>query len=209
MEGLGPLIFIVIMVISVLNKLRKKPDEESPQPPGEIPDLDLPEILRKMLTGQTTVPKARPAAPKEIADDGWQPVKPVTMPMPQRRDTSYQPPVARPSAQRAPEAPAPVRPRPPVVVEAPVSRPAARPARAAAAPPTPPRARSAALSSVNLPLPTLRSRGVPQPAAKARRAAQAAPVQQALPAHVLLRNLDDVRRGIVLSEVLGPPISLR
>lgn len=56
---------------------------------------------------------------------------------------------------------------------------------------------------------------VPTPAATGRRAPSApvAPVQKhAAPEHAItgfLRSLDEVRRGIILSEVLSPPVSLR
>jgi hypothetical protein len=204
----GPLIFIVIMVIGLLSKL-KKTNEEAPRPPGEMPDLDLPEILRRALTGEGPVPKARPAPPRDSDDDGWRPVPPITIQPPQRRETPYQPPVARPTLQRAPEAAPPPRPRPPIVVEAPTSRPTAKTVpklvRTPPATPASPRTRAATLSPVR----SLRSMAAPQPAAKAKKTAPAPPAPQPAHAHALLRNLEDARRGIILSEVLGPPLSLR
>jgi len=221
-----PLIFIVIAAISVLGKLKKKADEESPLPPGETPDLnDLPEMLRRMFTGDTTVRKARPAVPKEEDDDtGWQPVKPVTIPRPQQRDMPYRPPVARPAAPRQSAAPAPPRQQRPIVVDAPVARPAARPVatpaadeeegprhRPAPAAPrqsAPSRTRSAAFA-VSLPLRTLRQPAAQMPAEPARETGQRVPSKRPAPAHALLRDIDDVRRGIILREILGPPISMR
>ncbi len=226
MENLiGPLIFIAIVVISILGKLKKKTDEESPMPPGETPELnDLPEMLRRMLTGDTTVRKARPAAPEEGDDTGWQPVKPVTIPRPQQRDMPYQPPVARPAAPRESAAPAPPRQQRPIVVEAPVARPAARPVAAPAAEEeegprrrpaptaprqsTPPRTRSATLA-VSLPLRTLRQPAAQKPPEAAKKTGQPVPSKRTSSAHALLRNIDDVRRGIILREILGPPISMR
>jgi len=222
---IGPLIFIAIVVISILGKLKKKADEESPLPPGETPDLnDLPEMLRRMLTGDTTVRKARPAVPKEDDDTGWQPVPPVTIPRPQQRDMPYQPPVARPAAPRESAAPPPSRPQRPIVVEPPVARPVARPVatpaaqeeqaprrRPAPAAPrqsTPPRTRSAAFK-VSLPLRSLRQPAAQKPAEAAKKAGQPVPSKRPSPAHALLRDIDDVRRGIILREILGPPISMR
>ena len=222
---LGPLIFIAIIVISLLGKLKKKADEESPLPPGETPDLnDLPEMLRRMFTGDTTVRKARPAAPKEDEDTGWQPVQPVTIPRPQQRDMPYRPPVARPAAPRESAAPAPPRQQRPIVVEPPVARPAARPVAAPAAQEeegprrrpalaaprqsTPPRTRSAAFA-VSLPLRTLRQPAAQMPAEPAKKTGQPVPSKRPSPAHALLRDIDDVRRGIILREILGPPVSMR
>lgn len=228
MENLLPLlVFAVIAVISILGKLKKKTDEESSLPPEETPDLnDLPDILRRMLTGDTTVRKARPAAPKEDEDEGWQPVKPVTIPRPQQRDMPYQPPAARPAAPRESAAPKPAsRPQRPIVVEPPVPRSAARPVAAPAAQDeqegprrrpglatprqsTPPRTRSAAFK-VSLPLRTLRQPAAQKPAETAKKTGQPAPSKRPSPAHALLRDIDDVRRGIILREILGPPISMR
>jgi hypothetical protein len=219
MENLLPLVvFAVIVLFSLFSKLRKKTDEESPSPPAETPELeDLPEILRRLFTGQSVVPKARPAAPKE-----GDAAKPITIVPAQRREMPYQPPVARPAAPRPSPTPAPtMRPvaRP---VAQPLQRPVAKPAPTAMMDDEGPRRRPAGMAPPLRPL--LRERKplaapapkvrAPQPAATpqsvaAKQERAAATARKALPHYEFLRNLDDVRRGIILSELLGPPLSLR
>jgi len=219
MENLLPLVvFAVIVLISLLSKLRKRTDEESTAPPPETPELeDLPETLRRMLMGEPLVRKARPAAPKEGEE-----TQPVIIVPPPRRDMPYQPPVARPAAPRPSPAPTPpvVRPvarptmqsltrpvakpvAPPVVSE---EGPHRRPAEVAPQPRTllrVPKPVVAPAPKVQAPRPAAR-----QPVA-AKKERVAAPARKPESHYQLLGNLDDVRRGIILSELLGRPLSLR
>ena len=199
MENLLPLVvFAVIVLISLLTKLRKRTDEESTSPPPETPELeDLPETLRRMLTGEPLVRKARPAAPKE-GDE----TEPVIIVPPPRRDMPYQPPVARPAAR-------------------PVQRPVAKPVVSPAADEEGPRRRPAEVAPrprmllrvpkpVAAPAPRVQA---PRPAARrpvaAKKERAAAPARKPESQYELLGNLDDVQRGIILSELLGGPLSLR
>jgi hypothetical protein len=199
MENLLPLVvFAVIVLISLLSKLRKRTDEESVSPPEETPELEnLPETLRRMLTGEPLVRKARPAAPKE-GDE----TEPVIIVPPPRRDMPYQPPVARPAAR-------------------PVQRPVAKPVVSPAADEEGPRRRPAEVAPrprtllrvpkpVAAPAPRVQA---PRPAARrpvaAKKERAAAPARKPESQYELLGNLDDVQRGIILSELLGGPLSLR
>lgn len=215
-DSLGLLIFIVIMVISLLGKLRKKSEDAPSQPTSEIPDLnDIPDIVRRMFTGEAAVPKARPARPREVDDDdeGWQPVPPVIIQAPRRRDSSYQPPVARPAARPIPDTEGPSRPKPPIVVKAPVPVPPTRqaPPRPAPKPVTPaqPSLTPTLTRSQTLSAKSLRAPVAPTCEAPANRPPQARGKQQRNAACGLVNDLIDVRRGIILSEVLGPPVSMR
>lgn len=199
MENLLPLVvFAVIVLISLLSKLRKRTDDESVSPPEETPELEnLPETLRRMLTGEPLVRKARPAAPKE-GDE----TEPVIIVPPPRRDMPYQPPVARPAAR-------------------PVQRPVAKPVVSPAADEEGPRRRPAEVAPrprtllrvpkpVAAPAPRVQA---PRPAARrpvaAKKERAAAPARKPESQYELLGNLDDVQRGIILSELLGGPLSLR
>lgn len=219
-DPLGLLIFIVILVISLLGKLRKKSEDAPSQPTSEIPDLnDIPDIVRRMFTGEAAVPKARPARPKEVDDDdeGWQPVPPVIIQAPQRRASTYQPPVARPAVRPISDTEGPSRPKPPIVVKAPVPGPPARqaPPRPAPKPVTPvqplltPTLTPTLTRSQTLSAKSLRAPIAPKCEAPANRQPQARGKQQRNAACGLVNDLVDVRRGIILSEVLGPPVSMR
>ena len=196
---LGLVVFAVIVLLSLVSKMRKRTDEESPSPPPETPELeDLPETLRRMLTGEPLVRKARPAAPKE-GDE----TKPVIIVPPPRRDMPYQPPVARPAAR-------------------PVQRPVAKPVVSPAADEEGPRRRPAGVvpqartlvrvpQSVATRTPQVqvpRAPVAPQPVT-GKKERMAASARRSEPHYELFKNLDDGRRGIILSELLGPPLSLR
>ena len=226
-DTLGLIIFLVIAVISILGKLKRKPEDEPQQPPSETPDFnDIPDILRRMFTGEAGVPKARPARPREVDDDeGWQPVPPVILQAPRRRESSYQPPVAQPAVRPVPETEGPVRPRPPIVVKEPVPapmtrqapRPIPRPAPQAVPPQPAPRPAAPPQPAVSpvltraqtLSVKSLRAPNAPKCKAPEDSPAQGRGRQQRHAACGLVSNLDDVRRGIILSEVLGPPVSMR
>jgi hypothetical protein len=200
MENLLPLVvFAVIVLISLVSKMRKKTDEESPSPPSETPELeDLPETLRRMLMGEPLVRKARPAAPKQGEE-----TQPVIIVPPPRRDMPYQPPVARPAAR-------------------PVQRPVAKPVVSPAADEEGPRRRPAGVvpqartlvrvpQSVATRTPQVqvpRAPVAPQPVT-GKKERMAASARRSEPHYELFKNLDDGRRGIILSELLGPPLSLR
>lgn len=216
MEGLwGSLIIIFFIVISVLGKLVQKKKEGQDAPPAsESPDLEgLPEIVRRMLYGPQAARKATPARPATHPDqEAVEQPRPVTIRSVPPRGTPYQPPVARPAPPR-PQAP--VTPRPVVVPSAwePPVPPARRPARPLPQEweeegprrPLPPQA----------PVPTAGPglRQPPRPAAP--RPVTTEPTggppegRKAVMLHALLGDLQDVRRGIVLSEILGPPMAFR
>ena len=211
---IGVVVFIAFVILSVLGKLRKKPEEDAGAPPADTPSLDeLPETLRRMLTGQPPMRKARPAAPKAAPETEGRPAQPVAAPPAQRR-TPYQPQVARPAAPRT-AIPAPPRP---------VAQPVQQPRRAAPAPPPVgeeegPRHRPQHVTVPQSPAPKLPKpltaqqmalRSAPRPADAPRtpKPVHAAP-EQAEAGPTFLKDLHEVRRGIILSELLGPPLALR
>ena len=200
MENLLPLVVVaVIVLLSLVSKMRKRTDEESTSPPPETPELeDLPETLRRMLMGEPLVRKARPAAPKQGEE-----TQPVIIVPPPRRDMPYQPPVARPAAR-------------------PVQRPVAKPVVSPAADEEGPRGRPAGVvpqartlvrvpQSVATRTPQVqvpRAPVAPQPVT-GKKERMAASARRSEPHYEIFKNLDDGRRGIILSELLGPPLSLR
>ncbi|MBI5093289.1 MAG: hypothetical protein HZB26_12720 [Candidatus Hydrogenedentes bacterium] len=220
MDNIAQIIFLVIIlgIGAVIKRISEKSQEEERKksPPRTTRAEDLPEATRRMIYGTPEVPMARPARPAVFEEDregindegeeaprgraqktpdvlvllqqmaqqaqGAAPVSrtpaPVARPVPAR--PAGQPPMRRVPVEQAPLRPAaPQRQTPP-----PRQQPKQRPMPAQAVPP---------------------KAVVPPPAAKAaapRRERKAAPLR------AILRDLDDVRRGIVLAEVLGTPKGL-
>jgi hypothetical protein len=203
----GLLIFLVVAAIGVLGKVFQKPqtgESDTPAAPPVKPE-QLPEVLRRMLMGEAPpVRKARPAQSEN--DEG--PMQPEVR-VPQR--APYQPPIARPAQTEPREG----QPRRKVIVQAPPQP------REPAAPPRmrpeqiPPAARPIRIPQAMKPVPkpALRVPTAPQPAAQRSPAPQPAPARRlqpkAVPAGAFFRNVDEIRRGIIVSEILAPPVSLR
>lgn len=228
---LGFLIFVIIAVISLINRLMKdsKAGADSDETFQKVsPPEDMPEATRRMLFGDDSwdIPVAKPKVSGRtitVSKDEWQPVPPEQPQWtPAGRTVPHQPQQRVPATGRPTPASRPEQ-RPVVVREATrASRPAAQTQRPAAS--TASRQRTAPAGS-----PAPRER---KPAAARQRAsAQARPqqhaqtqprhaqrrrppvpvVQETALAHDLhgaLRSRDEIVRALVLREILGPPRAL-
>lgn len=217
-DWLGIVIFLAIAIVSILGKLqeskKKNGEEEWPDSPSIEPE-DLPEPIRRMLYGDRDrpVPTAKPAQSTESKRAKAESV-PAPTPAPVRRPTprpvTVAPPPAKPRQMQfpvaqqtaTPQTPRPAAPRIPGDDE---TRPRMQPLIQKPTPPVPPK--------VAVPPP-------PKPAAptmvkppeagqliKAARAADASVRPIANP--WLFKDKADLRRAIVLSEILAPPLALR
>ena len=208
----GLIIFAAIVVLSLIGKAReaaRRADEEGTTGPSQ--PLDLPDEVRQRLRDRHDVRTAQPAAPQDVEaeDDGWSVVPP---PAPQRPLVQQRP--VRPAPPR-PQRPTPVQTQRRVVVQRATPQgpppPPPAPRRQAPTRPPSPRQRPARPTQVQRP----KRREGPRPTRKQPRAPRPPqprgrrPVQAATPQRILFENLDDVRRGIVLAEILGPPKALR
>ncbi len=207
---LGLLIFAVIAIVGLLNKAaqNRKGGEEAPPSTPPIEPEDLPETLRRMIYGDARpIPKARPAQPPQ-ARAPYQP--PVARPAQQPRQTTPQQRQARPQrnviVQAAPrtaepsgDTPTPTRMRPDQVRPAP--RPAPVPHASAPKAPKP-------VPRPSAPAPAAVSQVAQQVAARMATRKRTEP-KKAAPAGAFFKSIDEVRRGIVISEILGPPVSMR
>lgn len=232
MESFLPFIIIVVITgLSLLNKLqeRKRVEAERQEAEENRSDYeDLPEATRRMVYGDGGPPEARPQpAPPGVRTA--RPAQPAQRPVPSELDQmpeafrriveALQPELAR-QAPPKPVQPAPAAPqRPP----SPPLRPARQEARRAfpsleaqsrrPVQPIPPQ--RVQREQVQRPRPQAtrpakprpqRRRPVPRPAPVAARGRRRPPPPRGLR---LFDDLQDVRRGIVLSEILGPPVSMR
>ena len=235
MENVLAILFIVAMVsISLISKLREqKKAAEKQQERKRVTAQDLPPATRRAIYGSSDVPVARErgAAPqseraRQLARLEETAKGPAAVP--ERVPAAFEPRVARPAqpiqvrpVSAQPVQPPPVRPQP--VAPGPTTfRQRAQTireqigkaledaieqatAQQQAPPPTPRR-----------PQPRRAKAPPPRPAAPggrrepARRPAVPSPARRAEAApHVLFSDLGGIRRGIVLSEILGPPKALR
>lgn len=210
MENLLPLIiFLAIALFSIVAKLREQKGEEDEKPPT-LPRTrpGLPERTRRMLYGE---PQVRPSRPTPEEHEGPVVLIPPPRPAQPRPVQSRQ---AQPSARRV----QPVTPRQP----APAARP---PATVMQRREMPPAARSEGKGSRIRPE-DVKARLAAQPLARQRVAErqQAAPDREGpkpatakprapLPMGkhrpALLKDLAQIRHGIILREILGPPVGLR
>jgi len=232
------IVFIVFAIIGILGKMRQKSSEDMPEtqePWRDALPRDLPEKTREILFGRGKVQQAKPAQSQEGPRAGGEyeqpvrPVRPAGVPpvaTPRQVRADAEPvrprthPPARPQPRPAPGRPArppqPPRAVPPAQGARPQPRPAARRTEDESGPRMRPqdmqqfsaeRMRQQAMARL--------AGGAPKPPAPpGARAPQppAAAQRQPEPAHgvtALIRNLDEVRRGVILSELLGPPLSMR
>lgn len=208
-ELLGFLIFAAIALVSLVGKLReqRKPSQETESEGPIARPEDLPEATRRMLFGDSMEP------PLAVPRGESPPEPPVAVP---RREP---PPRQTPPPRRAV---APERPVPPL------RAPAAPPRRIEPRPVLRPTAadvqrelrrtmqralqQTQVRQAVRRPPPVFEEEHegpppeAPKPAqpTKRRRAEQ-----RTAPLRGFLRDINDVRRGIILQEILGPPKSLR
>lgn len=230
MEGLAPLIiFAVLAIAGVLRKVyeqRREAEEARDRATRrKIRREDLPEATRRLLYGEGTktaeprgatpppVPQGRPRQAVPAIPVSREQAQPRPGPQPQVRPTA-QP--ARPVPRPAPQRPAqPVqRAQQPRPLPQPHQRPQRRPRPQPQRPPQPQAPPPAEAEEPARPARQARRRPARRPGPARPRTAQrprsARRVKRARPAtHALFSGLDDVRRGIVAAEVLGPPKALR
>ncbi|HIJ75001.1 MAG TPA: hypothetical protein HPP83_12960 [Candidatus Hydrogenedentes bacterium] len=204
----------VLGLFTVINKVQEQIERERRRQTREsrLDASELPEATRRQLYGSPEGPPvARPAVrpapgqqrrewrPPVAVPRGGRPVVPPPVPPPQRQ--------AQPGQRRVPQPPGT-----PVLLREVLERATRREPIPAQARPVPaPRRPQPPLETVAKPAPRRRP-----PAPKQRRAAAPRPQPQRVPARpkragarVLFADLDDARRGIVMSEILGPPVSMR
>lgn len=218
MESLVPIIiFLVILALSGISRLAQKQRlEDKERSQGRTRPQDLPERTRRMIYGDS-VPTARPRQPGGEGQEpsGMRPEQPAptaARPMElrdlmdaflgERSSASRRaepPPIGRiPEEVRRPAVP-PERPRvQPQARPQPVRRHARPPAQRVAQP-------------KRQPAPIEGQRPQPKPLAQAQRPPERPPAPRRVPARRcrLLAGIEEVRRGIILSEILGPPKALR
>ncbi len=218
---LGFLFLAVIVLISIISKIneQRKAAERRQSGAKQVTAKDLPPETRRAIYGSTEVPvaRARGAEPQPTA----QPVQPrVARPAQPRRPVQ-----ARPVAQQARPA---IRRRETVVRRTAAAAPSLR-ERAQAIRTQIEQAFEGAVEEAALlqQPPKIPRRPTPQPARRLERApaptagprptqrrasqkpAPEPPRRKAAPARALFSGMDDVRRGIIMSEVLGPPKAMR
>jgi hypothetical protein len=211
-EGYGQELFYIIAILilsvgsAIFQKVRQKfeePDEgRKPEPEKRIEMIDERPPQRRASPAPPVRP-ARPAAPMTREQPRRPPVRP--MPPVRERPPSRQPapPPARPARDVGRMPPIEPRRTPAPRPAAPVPRPRpAQPARPAA----PARSAAAEVEFVGEPL-----RDTMQRRDDVRAAGLPAAVERAKPVSVSLgdMSMDDLRRAIVLKEILDPPVALR
>jgi len=208
-ELLGFLVFVAIALVSLVGKLREQ-RKQSQETESERPKMrpeDLPEATRRMFFGDSMEP------PVAIPRGESSPEPPVAVPRrePPRLQT---PPPRRAAAPERPVPPVRTPEAPPRRIEAqPVLRPTAadiqrelRRTMQRAFQQTPLR------QAVRRPPPVVEEEreGPPPEAPKpAKPPKRHRAEERPAPFGRLLGDLSDVRRGIILQEILGPPKSLR
>jgi hypothetical protein len=227
------LVVLVGFVIAALSKAAREQRAQAAKKSGEPKQIraeDLPEATRRILYGTPGVRRARPAAPtqlehreeeenegekgleeagiahEESAPEYLEPMRPAPS-LRQGRPPRVAQPIRRPQPHAAP--------RPVVILEEPRVPPLTLPglvkelirqqreATRVPAPPPPPRK----VTPRDRPRPALKPLKEPMPAAPAKRPRRPASPQPFLKA--LLATREDLRKGIVLREILGPPKGLQ
>ncbi len=213
MNLLVPIIFIGLMIISAISKMREQKNLAE-RKKGKNPTIkpeDLPEATRRMLYGTSEAPKPqtqRGAAPVRVAKPRQgQPAQRQGQPV-QRQ--------AQPVQRQTPPPRAPQTVRREALQTSPRSR------EARVTPPSPQaalqarqRAQHEAQQRAKQEAQQLRAKQVAEAKARAlaakqrRQAPEAAPAARRPAKGGLFADLDDFRRGIVMSEILGKPKSMR
>jgi len=217
-DWLGIVIFLVIAIVSILGKLqeskKKDGEDESLDSPSIEPE-DLPEPIRRMLYGDRdrpvrTAKPAQSAASKRMeAESAAAPPAPAPDRRPTPRPVTVAPPRAKtrptpiPVAQQS-TAPTPPRPAAPRIPEDDETRPRMQPLIQK---PTPPRPKIAVAPQAKPATPSMARPPEAAQLIKAARAADASVKPIANP--WLFKDKADLRRAIVLSEILAPPLALR
>jgi len=217
-------VFLVIAgLFSVIKKVQEQVEQEKRRQERERRQEaeGLPEATRRLLYGNEEPERAAPdtSAQPLRGRREWRP--PVAVPRGRPTQPVVPPPVppapsrrAKPIQQRAPQprVPRPQRPaktaqrrvpQPPgtpvsvheVLRRGPQARPAAKPAQRPA-PESPQRPRP-------------RARRRPTAAPPPQRPAPHRVKRKRAPAKALFSGLDDIRQGVVMREILGPPVSMR
>jgi len=225
---MGFIIFLIIAIVSVIKRIREMQQEEERRNslPKTRPE-DLPEATRRMLYGDTQVPTARErqapqqppvivARPRQMPQQDQEGPRPVPPPRP-----FTQPPPLTPTVRPMPLPipPRPMQPSRPVVMQ-PRRMPTPQPPRPSAAMPPPNVARQFMSgddgADFDARAASDRTDGewVMRQEQERRRQAEQARMQAATRARAakkqrILAPGADLRRAILMNEILGPPIALR
>ncbi len=204
---LGLIIFLVIAGISVVGKMResRKAEEERREREG-MPPVELPEVTRRMLYGDSgDIPTARPRQtgeappPRPVVVARPAPSAPVPQQQPRRQENP--PTVVRP-AQQGQQRPA--GPRPPVSVPARKVPVQAAPTRQAAR-----RAEQEGASDESVWARMRAEERRLRQLAEANRQKAATVAATKRQSERVFGGAGNLRRGIIIREVLGPPLALR
>jgi hypothetical protein len=212
--------FLVILGVGALIKrMGEKREEETAQKnaPRSLRKEELPEATRRMIYGEQGVPTARTARPAGYAEDdrdgvndegdagraasGKRDVLVMLEEMARQAQganpvTRTPTPVARPAPpQAAPQRAVPQQPVRRASMEPERVSPQARPVPAGRPAPRP------------VPAPPVSAKPAAPPAKPAAKAPEPKREQRKAAGSLgaLLRNMDDVRRGVIMSEILGTP----
>jgi len=229
-------LFALFVVLSAVRRAKEGRDVEQRDQEGDWTGENLPEETRRMLFGDPAAPTARPAAPKrnpdpfvqvrDVIDELRRQIEPQVAKPRQGAPRAPQPPALPPHAPAAPKQPHPLQPQfrpaqPPPQRTAP-QRPAPRPQPPRMVPQQSEGAmRREMQAPQQRPAPAARRQQAPRPAVQLRdpdegptmpvpRAQQ--PKQPSRAPRRRRRWLAtpvDLRRGIVVAEILGPPRAMR
>ena len=215
-DWFGIVIFLVIAIVSILGKLqesKKKGDAEEPLDSPSIEPEDLPEPIRRMLYGDREQP-VRTAKPARPAESRQTETEPAAAPTPVRptasRPLTVAPPVKPrqmqiPVAQQA-AAPKPARPAAPLIPEDNETRPRMQPLIQKPQPPQVPRISAPVVPK---PVAVVKTINPPDPTQLIRAARASEEKVKPIANPWLFKDKADLRRAIVLSEILAPPLALR
>jgi len=212
----GVIVFLVIVVISILSKLqegkKKKGDWEQPPETPSIEPEDLPEPIRRMLYGDRDRPvrTAKPARPSDVQQMDVPrtaaPRKPRPVQQPRTQPVTVAPPPVKPGPVQRPvvmrQQPRPAAPRIPEDdesrprIQPPIQKPMQPEIIRATVPPPPKPVSPKAVKPVG-----------PEKLVKAAFASDTAVKPVANP--WMFKDKMDLRRAIVLAEILAPPLALR
>ncbi len=227
--SLGFFLFLIIAIVSAVKRHydTKQEEERRRSMPKTRPE-DLPEATRRMLYGDTQVPTARErqaptqptvivARPRQTVEPNEEGPRPVPPPRPYA-----QPPPLTPTTRpmQLPIPPRPMQPSRPVVMQ-PRRVPPAMPPRTPAQVPSPSAAREIITGAGRMPSSVASPARIPDDGnwvyrdqLERRRQEERAQGQATVRANAARKQRlftagTDLRRAILMNEILGPPVAMR
>lgn len=234
-QFIGFIIFAAIAIGSWVLKAREQRQEAErrKQRAGQADsqEVELPQATRRMLYGDEAVPTARPKQDHDAGEagdeEGWRPVAPPPRPQPRPQPVRREEPRRQPVQQQRPQQTPPAAPRRSLQdLWQEAQRRIEQELQQQQPPVTPPPRPPAIIKQVRAPETHLqrytreeeqslerrrneeRLRRKREAALAAQWEIERAARRKASLIH-MLTNLEDVRRGVVMQEVLGPPKALR